>query len=166
MEKFILDSNFFIQASRSTYPLDVAISFWQKVQQLANAGTIISIDKVRDEIYRNEDELTQWCKDNLPDEFFLDSDEVIDEYTLVVQWAASRGEHFKQSAIDEFLSYELADAWLVANCLAKRETHSIVTYETSDPKSKRRIKIPDVCIAFDVQYTNTMGMFRALGERF
>ena len=31
MSKFIVDSNFFIQAHRSIYPLDVVQSFWLKV---------------------------------------------------------------------------------------------------------------------------------------
>jgi hypothetical protein len=50
MVVYILDSNFFIEAHRVSYPVDVAYSFWNKVKQLAENGTIISIDKVRNEI--------------------------------------------------------------------------------------------------------------------
>ena len=39
MSKFIVDSNFFIQAHLSIYPLDVAQSFWAKIKNLANNGT-------------------------------------------------------------------------------------------------------------------------------
>ncbi len=42
MEPFIVDSNFFIQAHRGTYPLDVVSSFWDKVSNLAKKGKIIS----------------------------------------------------------------------------------------------------------------------------
>jgi hypothetical protein len=60
MSVYVVDSNFFIQAHRVSYPLDVAFSFWNKVKQLANDGKIISIDKVKQEIYQNEDALKQW----------------------------------------------------------------------------------------------------------
>lgn len=44
---FIVDSNFFIQAHRATYPLDIATGFWAKVKQLADAGVLISIESTR-----------------------------------------------------------------------------------------------------------------------
>jgi hypothetical protein len=49
--EYILDSNFFIQAHRSNYPLDVAQGFWLKLKELAESGIVVSIDKVRDELY-------------------------------------------------------------------------------------------------------------------
>lgn len=52
---YIVDSNFFIQAHRMYYPLDVMPSFWQRVMDLADTGRIISIDKVRNEIVKNKD---------------------------------------------------------------------------------------------------------------
>jgi hypothetical protein len=39
---YVVDSNFFIQAHRVSYPLDVAFSFWNKVKQLAEEGKIIT----------------------------------------------------------------------------------------------------------------------------
>lgn len=70
MPVFVVDANFFINAHRDTYPLDVAHSFWNKVKILAADGKIISIDKVREEIYGyNEDELQIWCNDNLDSNF-------------------------------------------------------------------------------------------------
>ena len=47
MSVYVVDSNFFIQAHRAHYPLDVAVSFWAKVKQLAYEGKIISIDNVK-----------------------------------------------------------------------------------------------------------------------
>jgi hypothetical protein len=60
MEVYILDSNFFIQAHRVSYPLDIALSFWKKVKQLAAEGKIISIDKVKNELYDKNDALEVW----------------------------------------------------------------------------------------------------------
>ena len=73
MGVYVIDSNFFIQAHRDTYPLDVAFSFWSKVKQLAVEGKIISIDKVKDEIYDKNDALEAWCIENLPEDFFKDT---------------------------------------------------------------------------------------------
>ena len=44
MSLYIVDSNFFIQAHRAYYPIDVIQSFWTKVKQLADEGKIKSID--------------------------------------------------------------------------------------------------------------------------
>ncbi|MDZ7898344.1 MAG: DUF4411 family protein [Arcicella sp.] len=69
MAIFIIDSNFFIEAHRKSYPLDVAFSFWNKVKQLADEGKIISIDKVKNELYDKNDALEEWCRANLPEDF-------------------------------------------------------------------------------------------------
>ncbi len=47
MSLYIVNSNFFIQAHRAYYPLDVIRSFWVKIKQLADARKIKSIDKVK-----------------------------------------------------------------------------------------------------------------------
>lgn len=166
MELYVLDSNFFIQAHRATYPLDIAISFWNKVKDLANAGNIISIDKVKDEIFLNEDELKEWCINNLPDHFFKSTSDVMDKYALVSQWAISKNSHYSKNAIDEFLSSSEADAFLVAYAMVDIDSRIIVTQETSNPNMKSKIKIPEPCSFFNVRFINVIQMFRKLGESF
>jgi hypothetical protein len=166
MRVYIVDSNFFIQAHRDTYPLDIAFSFWNKVKQLAFDGKIISIDKVKDEIYDKNDALEFWCKNNLPDDFFKDSSEVINEYKQVTLWAFSRGSHYSQNAINEFLDADEADAFIVAYALGDRATRTIVTQEVSRPEMKSKIKIPEPCKTLNVRYIRAMEMFRELGETF
>ena len=165
MSLYIVDSNFFIQAHRAYYPLDVMQSFWIKVKQLADEGKIKSIDKVKIEIYSkasHEDELKGWCEDNLPDDFFLDTSSSINDYTEIVVWANSMSNYYKRSAIEEFLATDLADPWLVAH--AKANNCIIVTYEKSEPNRKSRIKIPEVCNQFGVKYINTVELLRELNE--
>lgn len=91
------------------------------------------------------------------------SDQTISEYTEVVNWAVSKGQ-YKQHAIDEFLRAEAADAWLIA--FAKQNNVTVVTHESSSPKSQKRILIPDVCNDFQIPYCNTIQMMRELGEQF
>lgn len=168
MSLFIVDTNFFIQSHRITYPLDVAVGFWNTVAKIANENKIISIDKVKNEIYKNDDELTHWIDDNLPPEFFkpTDSQEVLAKYTQIVNWANSKNTFYLPKAITEFLDFDYADAWLAAYALSLDEECCITTQEKSEPNRKSKIKIPEVCDAFDIPYNNIIGMFRELGERF
>ena len=165
MKPYILDSNFFIEAHRKSYPLDVATSFWAKVKDLAQKGVIISIDKVKNELYKNEDDLKQWCKNNLPDNFFHDttSSSVISIYSSVIGWA-SASKQYSVTAKDQFLHADEADAWLVSYAATNGST--IVTSEVSAPLSIKNIKIPDVSKPFGVTTITPIDMFRALGEQF
>ena len=164
MSVFVVDSNFFIQAHRMVYPLDVVVSFWEVLRKLANDGVIISVDKVKNEIYQNNDELKIWCQENLPDDFFKSTEEAIEQYRKVVDWTISRNDHFQQKAIDEFLDSEEADAWIVSYCL--KHKYLLITHEVSQPTRKNKIKIPEPCKALGVSHLDTIGMFRKLGVQF
>lgn len=166
MSVYVLDSNFFIQAHRYHYPIDVAAGFWNKVRQLAEEGIIISIDKVKKELYDKNDALEVWCRNNLPEDFFKDTSVVMDAYVEVTVWAMSRSDHYLPNALKEFLDADEADAFLVAYCLANRASRFVVTQEVSEPNRKNKVKIPDACIAMNVSYLNTIEMFRHLGETF
>jgi hypothetical protein len=170
--KYVVDSNFFIQAHRQTYPLDVALTYWLKIKELAEKGIIISIDKVKDEILIHssnidkQDELEKWCHKYLPETFFKASSPFIKEYQSVLNWAFSKKSHFKDIALNEFLEADEADAFLVAFALQDIENFTIVTYERSDINRKSKIKIPEPCNDLMVKYINPIEMFRALGETF
>lgn len=144
--------------------MDVVPSFWDKLKALADEGKVISIDKVKDEIYRNDDDLKAWCEANLPEGFFKDTTEVIDEYSQVVNWAFNKkGAPYSQQAVDIFMDAEEADAWLAA--FAKKHSNPLVTNERSDPASKKSVKIPDACLPFSVRCVLPMDMFRELGVK-
>ncbi len=166
MAIFVVDSNFFIQAHRFTYPLDVAKGFWGKIKKMAEAGTIISIDKVKNELYDKNDDLEKWCKLNLPSDFFKDTSVVMSEYGKVSAWAISKNSHYLPKAINEFLNADEADAFLIAYSLAEPLNRFIVTHEVSAPQKISKIKIPDCCNALNVKYVTTIEMFREIKETF
>lgn len=72
---------------------------------------------------------------------------------------------YNRKAIDVFLEYERADAWLVAFGSMHQDV-KIVTQEVSSPGSRSKIKLPDACKAFEVPYVNALEMFRELKARF
>lgn len=166
MSLYVLDTNIFIQAYKDTYPIDVAAGFWIALKKLAHEGKIISIDKVKAEIDRNEDDLKEWIKVNLPVEFFKKTDEkeVLSNYGLMAPWAESRSSHYQRGAINEFLEFDNADAWLVAWCITSGDI--LVTQEVSKPGQKNRIPIPQVCQHFQVSYCSMIDMFRSLHIQF
>lgn len=114
MSVFIVDTNFFIQAHRVTYPMDIVSGFWEKDVSLAGKGKIASIDKVKREFYDNEDDLKQWRQSRLPNDFFRKTTGVIESYASVVNWANLMNGHYLPKALNEFFDADIADAWLVA----------------------------------------------------
>ena len=164
MPDYVVDSNFFIQAHRVHYPMDVVPNFWVKVSELAHNGIIGSIDKVRNEIYDSEDALKQWCEDNLPEGFFESSADILPSYSQVIRWAWSHRNHYKPAALEEFSNEEEADAFLVAFAYANDKV--LVTQEKSEPERKNKVKAPDACRHFNVRYLDMITLFRELGEQF
>jgi hypothetical protein len=158
---FLLDSNFFIEAYRVSYPFDVVPSFWIKVKELAEQGKIISIDKVKKELLLNKDELSDWIIDNLPEDFFKDTSSVVPNYAALTGWVYSKSDQYFPTAISEFLDADEADAWLVA--FAMTYSNQIVTHETSNSNSRKRVMLPDAANPFDVTCIKTVDLFRALG---
>ena len=146
MKVYVVDSNFFINAHRAYYPLDVAHSFWNKVKELAEKGSIISIDKVKNEIFDRNDDLEAWCSANLPEDFFKSTDSVILEYSQVSNWAVSHSSHYLPNALNEFLGADEADAFLVAFSLADHSNRIIVTQEVSQPQRRNKIKPVFCCL--------------------
>lgn len=162
MALYVVDSNFFIQAHRNHYPLDVVPSFWRKIIDLHSRGILCSIDKVHNEICKNTDPLSAWLQSQLPSTCFFDSSQNLTEYVRVIAWANSRNHHYSPLALSEFLHADEADAWLVSHAI--KNGCKIVTYEKSDPLNKKKIKIPEACANFNIPFVNTIQMLRELGE--
>lgn len=160
---FLLDSNFFIEAYRTSYPFDVVPSFWMKVKELAEQRKIISIDKVKKELLQNKDDLSQWIIENLPEDFFKDTTTVVPNYATLTGWVYSKSEQYSATAISEFLDADEADAWLIA--FAMTYNNQIVTHEVSKPNSKSRVMLPDAANPFNVICIKTVDLFRALGVK-
>ncbi len=158
-KKFLLDSNIFIQAHRMHYPFDIFPSFWNKLLELGNNGSILSIDKVKQELIGGQDKLCNWCQEAIDPNFFVNSSDCLDKYQEIINWANNNSQ-FNSNAKAEFLKADLADPWLIAYAL--KNDCEIVTYEVSRPESKRNIKIPEPCNHFGVKYLNLIDLFKEL----
>ena len=59
-EKFLIDANTLMTASRFFYAYDLVPSFWETFEDEIKAGNIVLLDMVKTEIDKGEDELKQW----------------------------------------------------------------------------------------------------------
>lgn len=124
------------------------------------AGRVFSIEKVQEELSAYADELANWAAAR-PASFFLPADaRVVTAASKVSIWVAGQS-YEPQARADLFAK---ADYWLVAHALATGWT--VVTHEVRAPASKKKIKIPDVCIGVGVTYTNPFQMLDDEGAVF
>jgi len=160
---YVLDADVFMTAARSYYAFDLVPAFWDVLVREATKGRLLSIDRVKAEIDRGNDGLKQWANHDFH-MWFVSTNErsVVGRYRAIMQWAAAQ-HHFTDAAKNEFADAGNADAWLVAYARATNGT--LVTHETLDKTTRRKIKIPNVCEAFGVEYVNTFEMLRALEVR-
>lgn len=157
-KRYLLDTNIFIR-SKNELPMDIYPSFWSALLELANKGIFVSSEEVRKEILKGDDELTELVKEKLPNDFFIPiDDDILKKYSEVQNWAR-RMEYYTVSALATFA--DVADAFLIATAASKSIT--LITYEKSNPLSKKRIMIPDACMAIGAEFCELNMAFRDLG---
>lgn len=157
---YLLDANAFITAHRSIYPFDVYPGYWDWLAEALADGTIGSIRRVRDELTSQEDELQLWVEDQVGMSLEPD-DAVIDSLRRLAVWTTAQ-DRFLDAAKAEFL--DVADYFLVGQAMA--HGHVLVTLESSQPEGKKKVKIPDACDAFGVEWIKPIEMLRREGVRF
>lgn len=160
--KYALDANVLINFHRNFYPFDIAPAFWRQLIEKGNFKVIL-LDKIKNEIYSNEDQLSEWLKTNEVSFATKKSGDanILPNYTKILA-SIMDNQQYKESAKSEFAS--VADSWLCA--LALTYDHVIVTQETYEPHIKRRVKIPNVCNEFNITYINLQQFVREIGIRF
>lgn len=147
---YLLDANVFIEAKNRYYDPQFCPAFWDWLNQANKEHKVFSIDKVRDELKSGNDDLALWVRDR-KNHFFLPHNlEIESTVQTISEWFASR---YEPHAVDSF--FKSADLFLIAS--AQTLGYVVVTHEQPG-HSKKKIKIPDVCIAMDIRYLNTFQM--------
>lgn len=135
--RYVLDAGVFIQAARHYYAFDIAPGFWQALIHHAQAGTVLSIDRVKThEIDKGKDELKNWANRGFQSWFAATADDdVIAAYGQLMQWAYNQS-HFTDAAKAEFADEGNVDAWVVAYGLAKGAVRRTTRLATECPSIK------------------------------
>jgi Domain of unknown function (DUF4411) len=155
---YLLDSNIFIQAKNLHYDFDFCPAFWDWLDLGYQAGNLLSVRSVGDELIGGTDRLADWAKAR--DSLFREpSARTLPALSEVANWAKSQ--KYEPAAINTFL--QLADYYLVAE--AKAFGHIVVTHEVPSNSSKK-IKIPDACIGLNVKFIQPFEMLKREKARF
>jgi len=160
--RFLLDTNVFIQAKNMYYAFPICPGFWDSLLGHHDAGDLCSIDDVRHEILRGKDDLADWVKPKVPPGFFANTGDqtVRDAYRKIIGWVQGNANYLDEAKADFAAA---ADGWLIAYAL--HNDMVVVTYE--QPQNTRtKVKIPNVCEEFGVDYKDTFYMLKTLGVQF
>ena len=161
--QYLLDANVMMEAKRRYYRFGLCPGFWECLAWQHKQGTLLSIDRIKKEIDHGKDDLTEWAKKSAPKSFFAATTEpdVAAWFGKMVAWVQAEKPYLPE-AKSEFATGN--DAWLIA--YAKQHGLVVVTHETYDANIKNRVKIPNVCVQFGVDYIDTFDMLEALDTQF
>jgi hypothetical protein len=158
---YLLDADTLIDAKNRYYSFEVAPGFWEWLERASAEGKVASVAKVREELNGHDDELSEWA--GRQEEFFLAEDvETVAAMRSLSAWAMSGERRYTEAAKHAFL--RKGDYYLIGAALA--HGHVVVTNEISQPESRKRVKIPDVCAAMDVRCLTLFAMLRNERARF
>ena len=155
---YLLDANVFIQAKNLYYGFDFCPAFWEWLDTANAAGRVFSIERVGAELRAGDDELADWARAR--SDFFLALPSGVQKALASLgDWATGAG--YDPAGVNEFL--QAADYYLVAQALV--DGHAAVTHERVS-NSRKRIKIPNACVAFEIECLNPFDMLRREHARF
>lgn len=158
---YLLDANTYIQAKNLHYQMSFCPAYWAWLDQQFEVAALASIRTVYDELCEGDDELSVWAKDRKNHFLAVSQDEVQQKFAEVAQFVVEQ-EGKKPEFVAEFLSK--ADPWLVASAAVNGGT--VVTHEIPVPDNSTKVKIPNICNAFEVPYITTFQLLNRLRAQF
>ncbi|HWX20302.1 MAG TPA: DUF4411 family protein [Candidatus Binatia bacterium] len=159
--KYLIDSDTLIRAKNDFYPFDSVPAFWTWLERLNETEVVFSIDKVKQELMDEGDQLSNWVK--MHGAFFLKTDGSNTQKALrdVAAWIVYH-ERYSESAKNTFLS--CADYRLIGHAIALGAT--VITFEKDEPAAVERIKIPSVCKQFNIPCGNLWKLRKEYPSKF
>lgn len=160
MANYYLDANTLIQAKNGPYAMDVHETFWKFIDEKIEARVIASSVMVYKEWTDGNDDLAQWAKDRKDSGFFLEPTE--QAQTIFGEIADYVTNNYGSPHVERFLAG--ADPWIIAQ--AKADGAAVVTHEVRVNQESRKVKIPNICEQFQVEWMNLYRMLHDLGAKF
>ena len=115
---------------------------------------------VCDELTAGNDDLAEWAKLRKDNGIFVPPNDVAQ--VVFQQIADYVNANFPQPQAQAFL--DGADPWVIAE--AKAGNAIVVTHEILVPLNSSKVKIPNICQHFQVEYRKVYAMLRELNARF
>lgn len=138
---------------RRRYSRDVFPGAWAKLDALASAKIIVSVEDVLEELEQEDDEILEWALRH--SDIFLDLDEAIQQHArdILVRHPTLVDLKKKKSSADPFVI-----------AAAKAYGYTVVTEEKPSGGPPKK-KIPDVCKIEGVECITLLEMLRREGLR-
>lgn len=156
---YLLDANVLIAAKNNHYGFEFCPAFWDWLDAANMAGTVLSVERVYDELIERGDDLSNWARARRP--FFLPLTATDLRAVAEVNRWANDSQDYDPAAKAEFA--DAADSFLVAQ--ARAGGHTVVTHERISD-GRRRIKIPNAASAHQVPWCSPFHMLRVERARF
>lgn len=174
MNKYLLDTNIFLQSYREYYCMDICPGFWDFLKQ--GNPNVKSIQQVYEELEPNKDnnDLMEAIKHMKEQKFFISEDgiteasfkkvsEVIENYKkeLNKKFPSDNAKANLQTLIDKFTNS--ADYFLLSR--AYQDNYIIVTKE-KQIEDNNKIKIPNIAKRLDIKCSTLEEMLRYMKIKF
>jgi hypothetical protein len=160
--KYLLDTNIFIQAKNFRYGFEYCAAFWAWILEAHEGGVLFSVQKVKAEILRGDktEPLVKWTKD-LPSSFFLEDLNdigVMGHYRdLLTKVLANK--NYMPKALAEFAAEDEADAFLIAT--AKHGGYVLVSDEEPAANARKKVPLPDAAKLIGVKTIKPYQLYQA-----
>ncbi len=152
---YCLDSNALIEPWNKYYTMENCAEYWEIIDRLALQGRVFCTLEVKHEIAKIDDSLAHWVEQRP----YLFREESAQANANIRQILAQ----FPR-LIDSSKGRSMADPWVVAHAMA--EGAVVVTKEFPTPTDANKIKIPNVCEAFGVEWMSDFQFNNELGIKF
>jgi hypothetical protein len=172
---YLLDTNTFIEPNNRLCPIDVCPGLWDWFIDKNLINELFSIDKVYEELLKQEDQLSNWAKKHKKNLFLDTTDEVSNkvielsskiENNQIMFTKDSSSHKFSSHAKDKFLSG--ADIHLICHAIVSinSSNHIVVTQENIRNCTNNHISIPYICKLFNIECIDLTTLLRIQKVKF
>lgn len=152
MSLFCLDTGILIEPWNKYYSPELCPEYWEIIDQLASKDVLFCTMEVKRELEKEDDELFKWVKER-PHLFREVTDDVNANMRAIMK--------SHPQLVDDKKGRSLADPWVIAHAMAEKAI--VVTTEMS---ASSKIKIPDVCRAYNIPWIPGFEFAKKIGVRF
>jgi len=136
-------------------------AYWDWLDRQFQTGQVMSIDNVYVELVDSKDELCDWVKNHKAHFIPVSDDATQEKFAEIANFVVNL-ENKSQVDIANFLSK--ADPWIIAKAVTSGGV--VVTHEALVPENSKKVKIPNICREFGVEYISTYQLLSILEAKF
>ncbi len=152
--QYSIDTSSLVAAWAERYPIDAFPTFWARMDEIIEAGTLIASKEVLRELQRRGEEVYVWFRNR--ERMFIEIDNPTQDRVLELM------ENYPKF-VDERTNKSAGDPFVIALAMTHNPCLTVVTEESGG--TIQRPKIPVVCTEEKVPCINLLQMIREQGWR-